>query len=119
MPFLKLILIDTILDVLYFPVWWYSRGLVLALKWTLKEISETQNFLGVHIWVANIFRPMYGQRDIQSKIISFFMRVFQIILRSAALLGFSMFYLLIFVVYLILPVVVFYGAIVHLPALFK
>jgi hypothetical protein len=119
MNFLRLIFTDIVLDIFYFPLWWYSRGLVLALKWALKEIGETQDFLGVHIWVANIFRPMYGQRDIQGKIISFFMRIVQIILRLTALLGLSTFYLLIFIVYLILPIVVFYGAIVHLPSLFK
>ena len=119
MNFLKLILIDTILDILYFPLWWYSRGAILALKWAFGEIGAAQEFLGVHIWIANIFKPMYGQTDIASKIISFFMRVFQIILRSVALLGFSLFYLSVFFVYLALPAVVVYGIGLHFSAVFK
>ena len=119
MNFLKLILVDTILDVLYFPVWWYSRGMILALKWTFGEIAAAQEFLGVRIWVVNIFKPMYGQQDIASKIISFFMRVFQIILRLIILLLFCVFYLLIFIIYLALPAVVIYGIGLHLPAVIK
>ncbi|MFA5133946.1 MAG: hypothetical protein WC459_04055 [Patescibacteria group bacterium] len=118
MSILKLILIDTVLDVLYFPVWWYSKGMVFSLKWAFREIADTQNFLGVHIWIKNIFTPMYGQYDIPGRIISFFMRFFQIILRSVAFLGFASFYLLMFFVYLILPIAVFYGIITHLPAIF-
>ncbi|MFH1193527.1 MAG: hypothetical protein V1661_00865 [bacterium] len=119
MSILKLLFIDTILDVLYFPLWWYSRGAVLAFKWVLKEIGETENFLAVHIWVANLFRPMYGQSDIGGKIISFFMRLFQIIFRSIAFLGFSGFYFALFLVYLLLPVFVIYGISLHLPSLLK
>lgn len=111
---LKLILVDTILDALYFPVWWYSRGLVLALKWAGREIAGVQEFLGIDIWIKNLFRPMYGQRDIAGKIISFFMRLFQIIFRSFVFLGFSLFYCLLFTIYLALPVAVFYGVILHI-----
>jgi len=119
MNILKLIFIDTLLDILYFPLWWYSRGLVLALKWAGREIGETQNFLGIDIWIKNLFRPMYGQRDIAGKIISFFMRIFQIIFRSFVFLGFSLFYVLLLLIYLALPVAVFYGMILHLPSLVK
>lgn len=93
--------------------------MVLTLKWALGEIVASQEFLGVHIWVANIFRPMYGQRDIASKIISFFMRIAQIILRSIVLLGFCAFYLLIFIVYLALPAVVVYMIGLHFRAIVK
>lgn len=119
MNILKLIFIDTILDILYFPLWWYSRGAVLAFKWALKEMGETENFLAVRIWVANLFRPMFGQRDIGGKIISFFMRLIQIIFRSAAFLGFGAFYFALFLVYLALPAFVIYGISLHLPSLFK
>ncbi|MBU1180182.1 hypothetical protein KJ885_04520, partial [Patescibacteria group bacterium] len=114
MNFLKLILIDAIFDALYFPFWWYSRGLVLAFKWTFGEIRGVMDFLGVHIWIANLFKPMFGQTDWQGKIISFLMRVFQIVFRSLALFGFSAFYLILFVVYLILPIVIVYFIILHL-----
>jgi len=34
------------------------------------------------VWIKNIFTPMYGQTDWQGKLISFFMRLFQIIFRG-------------------------------------
>jgi len=91
--------------------------MVLALKWVLREIAGAQEFLGVRIWVANIFKPMYGQTDIASKIISFFMRVVQIILRSIAFILFSIFYFLLFIIYLALPIIIIRETIIHLPTL--
>lgn len=117
MSILKLLFIDTILDVLYFPLWWYSRGAFLALKWTGGEIVGFENMLGVRIWIKNLWKPMFGQRDWQGKIISFFMRVFQILLRCAALFGVAVFCAILFLIYLISPLAVFYGIIIHLPAL--
>jgi len=119
MSIIKLLFIDTVLDVLYFPLWWYSKGTVLALKWVFREIADTQNSLGIHIWIKNIFTPMYGQYDAMGRIISFFMRFFQIIIRSVAFLGLGAFYIILFFIYLILPIAVFYGIVVHLPAIFK
>ena len=116
MSFFKLILLDTIVDALYSPIWWYSRGLVLALKWVFGAIVGMQNFLGIDIWVKNLFTPMYGQRDWQGKIISFLMRVFQIIFRSLAFLVISAFYFILFLFYLILPVVILYFIFLHFTA---
>jgi len=117
MNFFKLILIDTILDLLYFPVWWYSGGLVLAFKWVFRGILDMQSFLGIDIWVRNLFTPMYGQVDIQGKIVSFFMRIFQIIFRSFAFLVISAIYFLIFIIYLILPIIIVCGALIHVMAI--
>lgn len=118
MSFLRILLVDIILDILYFPLWWYSKGLVLAVRWMMREVHDAENFMGLGIWIKNIFRPMFGQYDFGSRIISFFMRFFQIILRSVILLCFTVFYFALFVVYLILPVVVFYGAVFHFPGIF-
>ncbi len=93
--------------------------MVLALLWAGREIGEVQEFLGLDIWIKNLFKPMYGQRDIAGKIISFFMRLFQIIFRSFAFLGFSLFYVLLFLIYLALPVFIIYSAFFHLPGMFK
>ena len=117
MAILKIIFLDTILDILYFPLWWYSRGMILAIRWVGKSILELENFLGVGIWAKNIFTPMFGQYDLQGRIVSFFMRFFQIIFRSIAFLVFSGFYLVIFLVYFILPIVILYFITIHLSIL--
>jgi len=116
MYFLKIIFIDTIKDVLYFPIWWYSQGLILTFRWMAGEIIATEKMIGVGIWIKNIFVPMFGQRDIQGRVVSFFMRVFQILFRFIALLGFSVFYIVIFLFYIILPLIILIGVFLHLPS---
>jgi hypothetical protein len=119
MQLVKIIFLDNFLDVLYFPIWWYSKGLILAGKWALSSVAETENFLGLRIWLANMLRPMFGQYDLTGKIISFFMRIFQIVFRTIALAVFALFYFAVFAIYLLLPIGVFYGIIIHLPGLMK
>ena len=41
--------------------------------------------LAIRVWIRNIFVPMFGMYDWQSRLISFFMRVVQIIGRTIAL----------------------------------
>ena len=76
------IFIQFIWDVLYFPLWWYSFGFFGTLKWTGRFIARHLRTTGVLIWVANLFTPMYGQHDWAGMIISFFVRLIQIIVRT-------------------------------------
>jgi len=102
------ILYELLRDILYFPIWWYSQGLVrISLK--LKDfLINKQKKLALVVWVKNIFRPMYGQYDWQGMIISFFMRVVQIIFRSIIFFLWITLALLVFCFWLILPVLVVY-----------
>lgn len=56
--------------------------------------------MAVGVWVKNIFVPMFGQRDWQSRIISFVMRVVNIIGRSFAGLIWGLFLLVVGLVYI-------------------
>ena len=63
----------------------------------------------------NLFTPMYGQYDWQGRIISFFVRLFQLIFR---LIGFGVFFILILVLpilWLAFPVLVIYQIILIVP----
>lgn len=113
MTIIKLIFIDTVWDIIYFPIWWYSKGFLLAFKWTVRAIVETENFVALRIWIKNILTPMYGQYDWQGRIVSFFMRVFQIIFRTIIFLAGTIFYVLLFIFYLILPIVIVYFLLIH------
>ena len=62
--------------------------------------------MGVGVWIRNIFVPMYGSDDIAGRIISFFMRVAMIVLRSSAVVLATVFLLVIFLAYLVFPLVV-------------
>ena len=105
---LKAIFLDIILDVFYFRVWWYTKGLKNAGIWALEKISQGEKVLGLKIWVINLFHPMYGVRDWQGKIISFFMRLIQIIFRSILMLIWIGIIFILFLTWITGPVFVIY-----------
>lgn len=77
----------------------------MVLKSAGLRIIRTWRGLALDIWLKNIFVPMYGQRDAASRIISFLMRLVQIIFRFIIMLIMTAFIMLIPVFYLALPVV--------------
>ena len=96
-------------EILYFPVWWYSVGFARATKrafrfWRAREVS-----LGFSIWLKNIFVPMYGQRDLAGRVISFVMRLVQIIFRGVVLLFWLGLVLMALIIWLIFPILLFLG----------
>lgn len=105
---LKFILVDLVLNILYFPVWWYGRGLLKTLFFCGRKIKDANKHLGLGIWVKNLFKPMYGQRDIAGKIISFIMRLVQIFFRGVFLLIFILLIFLLILIWLVFPIVIIY-----------
>ncbi len=95
---------DMTLDIAYFPLWWYSAGLVERLKATGEMIKGWARTLQISLWVRNIFTPMYGRYDWQSRIISVFMRVVQIIGRSIALLFIGIGAVILLLLYVLGPI---------------
>ena len=90
-------------DFLYFPLWWYSAGLVKTLQGVSNYYRSQEASLGFFVWLKNIFIPMYGQRDLPGRLISFFIRLVQIIYRGLAMLFVITFGLIFLVFYLALP----------------
>jgi|SRR3989344_793465 len=76
---LKFIAFDIIADIIYWPIWWYTRGLKILALYIYHEIIYFENRIGLKIWFANMFKPMFGQRDWQGRFISFFVRFFILI----------------------------------------
>ncbi|MBI5071417.1 hypothetical protein HZB93_00780 [Candidatus Falkowbacteria bacterium] len=110
------VFLDTIREILYFPVWWYTRGLLRAGSFSWQRIKNMELRLGVKVWVVNIFKPMFGQRDIAGVLISFFMRIFQIIGRTLVLILWTLVMILVFFIWIILPILVILGIILNLAA---
>lgn len=103
---MKIATVDVVGGVIGFPLWWYGRGLA---AWTRGVWEWWQGYraaMSVWVWVRNIFVPMYGSYDIAGRIISFFMRVAMIVLRSVAVVLATIFLSAIFLAYLVLPLVV-------------
>ncbi|MFA6306359.1 MAG: hypothetical protein WCV70_00880 [Patescibacteria group bacterium] len=102
------ILIELIQDILYFPAWWYSRGLLNIIMGVMNFLINKQKSLALFVWVKNIFRPMYAQYDWQGMLISFFMRLVQIIFRSIVMLLWLIFSLAVIIFWILFPVFVIY-----------
>lgn len=109
-----MVLIDEIKTILYFPIWWYTSGLLNVFKLAGSIIVNMDETLGFRIWVKNLFVPMFGQRDFAGRAISLFLRLFQIIVRGLVLLLIILLALILVVIWLLLPIFVLYQAFIHI-----
>ena len=102
------ILAELVWNIFYFPIWWYGRGLVNLVIGLINFLADKQKSLALLIWIKNIFRPMYAQYDWSGMLISFFMRLAQIIFRSIIMLFWFMFFLAVIAFWILFPVFVIY-----------
>ena len=105
---LQRLLLELAWDLVYFPLWWYTAG---AKKFLLHcaNLWQSGNLqMAPGLWLKNIFVPMYGQYDWQSRLVSFFIRLFNVIFRFIGLLIWTFVVLCFFFVWLIFPVFVIY-----------
>lgn len=114
---IKFIVRDLLIELLYWPIWWYTKGLFNALSSWVREIKGQEQRLGVRIWLKNIFTPMFGQYDWEGRIISFFMRLVQIIFRSIVLAIWAILSLALVVVWIAAPLVIIYQLLLNIVSL--
>lgn len=111
---LKIILIDFfVYGILYFPIWWYSRGLYKALLRCFRIFYDSFENTGLSMQIRYLFKPMYGQRDVAGILISFFMRLIIVIFKLICVMFVFILCSFLFILWIILPFVVIYGIIVN------
>jgi hypothetical protein len=81
---LQALISETIRELLWFPLWWYTKGLKLTLKKLAIGVKNSVKLFALDIWVKNLFVPMYGETSITGRIISFMVRLFMIMVRGLA-----------------------------------
>jgi len=90
-------LLIVVTRVLYFlittPFWWYSKGLLHFSRILARSVQSIDGQLGATLWLKNIFVPLYGQEDFWGRVISFFLRLANVIVRGAALIVVVVFHL--------------------------
>lgn len=104
------------LDFIYFPVWWYTGGIMYALGVAKNLIAGANANLAPGMWLKNLFVPMFGQRDFQGRMVSVIMRFLNIILRSIALLLWVVIVLILVLAWVLMPLAVVYLLIISLAA---
>jgi hypothetical protein len=102
------ILTELLTDIIKFPFWWYTRGFAHWGKTLILFIKERERGIGLLVWIKNIFRPMYAQTDWQGKLISFAVRLVQIVFRGIVMLIWILIAGVLFLAWLILPFFVIY-----------
>lgn len=100
----KDIFLDTLWEVLYFPLWWYSQGLKKAASFCLGKISHAWRMLALVILLRNFFKPMYGSRGWDAFLLSIASHTWQIFWRLILFLVWSLFWIAALIIWLILPV---------------
>lgn len=112
------VLEESLGSVLHFPVWWYSTGLIRAFTFMRRAIVGYARSIALSVWVKNIFTPMFGRYDWQSRLISVFMRVVNIVGRSFVLVIFTLLAIALFVAYIAVPALVVALLFFHLVGVF-
>lgn len=97
------ILAQIIWDFLYFPIWWYSLGFIKTGRGVLSFCRQQEASLNFLVWLKNIFVPMYGQYNLAGRLISFFVRLVQVIYRGILMLLIIILATLFLIFYLALP----------------
>jgi hypothetical protein len=115
MQALTLVLIDVARSTLYFPIWWYTKGLFNFGKKLLQGVHVVNAQLGFTIWVKNIFTPMYSQTDIVGRMFSFFLRVVNIVIRGVALVSMIGIFTLFLMVWIAAPYLIVRMIVTTLP----
>ena len=104
--FIKDLFLDTLIELFYFPLWWYSRGLKKAALFCWQKVKGGWRALSLSILLKNFFRPMYGQRGLTAYALSLNTHFWQIIWRFFLMAGRFVFWFLILLIWLVLPVFV-------------
>ncbi len=99
---------DVVADVIFFPIWWYTSGLKLMVLNRGTSVVDMEEHLALRLLLLNMFKPMFAQYDRAGRVISFFMRLIILIFRSVYFVIYLALQLLFILMWIALPVFVFY-----------
>ncbi len=94
-------------ELLYFPVWWYSHGLVLTWRSLFGQWLRLLNRLSLPILLKTMGRPMYGDYTRSGRIISFFFRILLVVSKSLVLGFWTAVLIVVMIVWIIGPIISF------------
>lgn len=106
---IKYIAIEILWDIVYFPIWWYSKGLARVGRYCLNSANfHLHRKLALGLWFRSMFKPMYGDYTKEGRIISFFMRIVVLVWKLLSVFVWFIILLIIFIAWVILPALVIY-----------
>jgi len=102
------LIIEFLFDIVYAPVWWYTIGIQRAGFFCIRLIREGNAQFAPGLWLANIFVPMFGQYDWQGRLVSFFVRLGNVIIRTILVCIWVIFSCVVFLLWLVIPLAILY-----------
>jgi len=63
------------LNILSFPVWWYTIGLKIIVQWTKKQYYFGLHRTGLLLFIKHLKEPLFGDYTKSGIVFSFFMRL--------------------------------------------
>ncbi len=104
--FLRFFVVDVLFDVVRFPIWWYTSGLVRTLRWYGNQLRYGVDRLALVVLAKNLSRPMFGDYTREGRLISFAVRIVQLLVSFVLYLGWVIIMTALLVAYGALPVAV-------------
>lgn len=86
------LILEFLLDVVRFPYWWYTGGLLLVGHWCKRGFQETVWRLSLGLFVKHLFTPMYGDYSKSGRAISLIIRLVILMAKFIRLLAATIWY---------------------------
>ncbi len=100
---MKLVVIDTVLDIVMWPAWWCTQGLWTVLVWVGRGIANEWFDFGLGPWMRSMFTPMYADYSLAGRAISFVARIIILAFRLVQFILWFALYLVALALYIGLP----------------
>lgn len=111
---IRFVVIDLIGNVVTFPVWWYTVGVMRVLRLIGREVGGLVQSLNLRILFQFLLKPMFGQYDIWGRIISFGVRIVHFFILLFTTVFYTIALSVLLVAWLLLPVIVVLSIMYHL-----
>jgi hypothetical protein len=102
----KNVFISLLSELVYFPFWWYSRGLKKTIQFCKKEIKAGWRALALRILITNLPKPMWADYTKSGRVISIFIRLIHLCWRIFLMLGWVILILILFIGYIAAPILI-------------
>src|SRR5690606_18264858 len=105
---LKLLIVELVKSVLFFPVVYYSTGLGRMAVWAKNQVTWFERFFAFRLSLMTLFTPLYGDYTRQGRIVGFVVRLMLLMFRT---FGFALALFAVgalFVIYGFLPLLIIY-----------
>lgn len=113
MSIVKYVFGELLGDLVYAPVWWYTRGFLRFLRSLKNKLKGFLRALGLGVWIRNLGKPMYGQYDLTSKLISLLMRFVVLVFRLVVFLFYLIWLLILILLWLLAPIIVVWQIVIN------